>query len=298
MGISDSIAKLRSDLGITRSEVARRSGCSGPTVRSVESGSGSIASMLSVTGALGASLTWPGYNPDEPLGVSLAAARRQAGISQRTMAAIIGVTQPTIVAMERRTDGRMQTLERYFDALAVPASVLHRNLSSVPKGRRLVPAQNSPLADIVYTPRSLAKAVIDHHSLTGVVLDPCRGDGAFYDQFPGHADTRWCEIVEGRDFMQWQAPVDWIVTNPPWSKFRSFLVHGMRVAENVVYLAAFNHYGTKARQSDIRRHGFGIRSILFVPTPQCFPHSGLQLCAIWLQRGWKGPCQMEEIERM
>jgi len=254
--------------------------------------------MLSVLGALGGSLTWPDRNPDEPLGVSLAAARRQAGISQRTMAAMIGVTQPTIVAMERRTDGRMQTLERYLDALAIPASVLTANQLSEPKGRRLVPARNSPLADIVYTPRSLAKAVIDHHSLTGVVLDPCRGDGAFYDQFPGHVDARWCEIVEGRDFTQWQAPVDWIVTNPPWSKFRDFLVHGMHVAENVVYLAAFNHYGTKARQADIRRHGFGIRSILFVPTPQGFPHSGLQLCAVWLQRGWKGPCRMEELEKL
>jgi transcriptional regulator with XRE-family HTH domain len=206
MGISDSIAELRSDLGITRSEVARRSGCSGPTVRSVESGGGSIASMLSITGALGASLTWPDRNPDEPLGASLAEARRQAGMSQRTMGAMVGVTQPTIVAMERRTDGRMQTLERYLDALAVPASVLTGNQSSEPKGRRLVPARNSPLADIVYTPRSLAKAVIDHHPLTGVVLDPCRGDGAFFDQFPDHVDACWCEIAEGRDFMRCEPP--------------------------------------------------------------------------------------------
>jgi transcriptional regulator with XRE-family HTH domain len=297
MDISHIIAELRSNLGITRSEVARRSGCSGPTVRSVESGGGSIASMLSITGALGALLTWPDRNPVEPLGASLAVARRRAGMSQRTMAAMIGVTQPTIVAMERRTDGRMQTLERYLDALAVPALVLTGNQSSEPKGRRLVPARNSPLADIVYTPRSLTKAVIDHHPLTGVVLDPCRGDGAFFDQFPDHVDACWCEIAEGRDFMRWQVPVDWIVTNPPWSKFRSFLDHSMNVAENVVFLAALNHYGTKARLADIRRHGFGMRSILFVPTPQGFPHSGLQLCAVWLQRGWQGPCEMDELRK-
>jgi transcriptional regulator with XRE-family HTH domain len=236
--------------------------------------------MLSVLGTLGRSLTWRGRSPEETLGASLAAARRQAVMSQRTMAAMIGVTQPTIVAIERRTHGRMQTFEQCLNALTVRASVLHENLSSEPKGRRLVPARNSPLADIVYAPRSLAKAVIDHHPLTGIVLDPCRGDGSFFDQFPDHVDARWSEVVEGQDFTQWQAPVDWIVTNPPWLKFRSFLNHSMNVAENVVYLAQFNHYGRKTQLDDIRRHGFGIRSMLFVPTPQSFPHSGLQLCAV------------------
>jgi transcriptional regulator with XRE-family HTH domain len=296
MGISDRVVELRTHLGITRSELARRSGCSAPTVRSVETGSGSITSLLNVVGALGASLTWPDRNPEEPLGRSLAIARRRSGMSQRTMAAMVGITQPTIVAMERRTHGRIQTLERYLDALEVAAFVLPEPPPPEPKGRRLVPAQNSPNRDIVFTPRSLAKAVIDHHPLNGLVLDPCRGDGAFYDQFPDHVDARRCEITEGRDFLSWQVPVEWIVTNPPWSKFRSFLVHGMKVSENVVFLAALNHYGTKARQSDIRRYGFGMRSVLFVPTPRDFPQSGLQLCAVWLRRGWKGPCEMRELD--
>ena len=246
MSISDCIAELRSHLGITRSEVAKRTVCSVPTIRSVETCTGSIASMLSVIDALGGSLIWEHRKPEEPLGTSLATARRRCGMSQRTMAAMIGVTQPTVVAMERRTHGRMQTLKRYLDAVAVLAAVQSVNASPEPKGRRLVRARNSPKADIVYTPRSLAKAIIDHHPLTGTVLDPCRGARAFFDQFPNYVDARWCEIAEGRDFMHWQAPVDWIVTNPPWSMFRNFLVHSMRVTKNIVFLAAFNHYGTKA----------------------------------------------------
>jgi transcriptional regulator with XRE-family HTH domain len=297
MGISDRINELRSRLGITRSELARRAGCSVPTVWSVETGSGSITSMLRIMGALNGSLAWSDRNWDEPLGKSLASARHQAGMSQRTMAAMIGVTQPTVVALERRSQGRMQTLERCLDALALRASVIPETPSSEPKGRRLVPARNNPFSDIVYTPRSLAQAVISHFPLSGAVLDPCRGGGAFFDQFPSHVNGLWCEIGQGRDFLNWQAPVQWIVTNPPWSKFRSFLVHGMKVSENIVFLAAFNHFGTKARQADIRNHGFGIRSVLFVPTPKSFPQSGLQLCAMWLQRGWKGPCEMKELER-
>lgn len=296
MAISDRIVELRSHLGLTRPEIARRSGCSVPTITSVEAGNGSIASMLSVIGALGGSLTWSDRSPDKPLGLSLASARRRSGMSQRTMAAMIGVTPPTIVSMERRGHGRMQTLERYLDALEVRAAVVPNPVAPEPRGRRLVPAKNSPHADIVYTPRTLAQAVISHFPLSGVVLDPCRGDGAFFDQFPDHTDVRWCEIVEGRDFLKWQVPVDWIVTNPTWSRFREFLVHGMKISENIVFLAAFNHYGTKARQADIRRQGFGMRSVLFVPTPKSFPQSGLQLCAVWLERGWTGSCAMEELD--
>lgn len=296
MPISGRIAELRSDLGITRTDLARRSGCSVPTVKSVEAGRGSITSMLNVVGALGGSFTWPDRNPDEPLGQSLASARRQSGMSQRTMAAMIGVTQPTVVAIERRIQGRMQTLDRFLQVLAIQPHLEAENNQKNSKLRRLIPPKNAPSADVVYTPRSLAKLIIDHHPLSGKVLDPCRGDGAFIDQFPEHVVGRWCEIAEGRDFLDWQEPVQWIITNPPWSEFRGFLVHGMKVSENVVYLAAFNHYGTKARQSDIRRYGFGMRSVLFVPTPKGFPPSGLQLCAIWLQRGWAGPCEMKQLK--
>lgn len=73
--------------------------------------------------------------------------------------------------------------------------------------------------------------------MADVVIDPYRGDGAFYDQYPAHVDRRWCEITQRRDFMDCRAPVQWIMTNPPWSKLREFLAHGMTVAGNVVMQA-------------------------------------------------------------
>ena len=33
-----------------------------------------------------------------------------------------------------------------------------------------------------------------------VVIEPCRGDGAFYDNLPGSVKKEWCEINQGRDF--------------------------------------------------------------------------------------------------
>ncbi len=124
-----------------------------------------------------------------------------------------------------------------------------------------------------------------------MVLDPCRGDGAFYDQYPDHVDRRWCEFNQGRDFLDWLAPVQWIITNPPWSKLREFLVRAMMVADNVVFLMTLVHISTKARLADMRRAGFGLREVFMVPEPRTgWPWSGFQLAAIHFQRGWDGPC--------
>jgi len=87
--------------------------------------------------------------------------------------------------------------------------------------------------DVVLTPENIAEDIVRHFNPSGRVLDPCRGEGAFSDQMPG---CEWCEIREGRDFFEWNEPVDWIVSNPPYSIFSPFLRHSMKVAENIIYL--------------------------------------------------------------
>lgn len=87
------------------------------------------------------------------------------------------------------------------------------------------------------TPPELAIAVIGLFAdrMTGSVLDPAKVLRAFHDRFPSHLDRHWCEISEGRDFLDWQQPVDWVMTNPPWSRLRDFSRHAMRIAQNVVW---------------------------------------------------------------
>lgn len=154
---------------------------------------------------------------------------------------------------------------------------------------QLNPNKNTPDKDIVYTPRDVALEIINHFKPTGKILDPCKGDGAFSDQIPLCV---WCEIQEGKDFMHWIAPVDWIISNPPWSKMREFLAHGMEVADNIVYLTSINHYTTKRRIRDMREAGFGIKEFYCIPTPKTFPQSGFQLAAVHTQRGYTGSVAM------
>lgn len=146
--------------------------------------------------------------------------------------------------------------------------------------------------DVVQTPPDLARRIVDHFKPSGHILEPCRGKGNFLQWMP---EASWCEISEGKDFMDWTEPVDWIVTNPPWSQIRGFLKHAMTVADDIVFLMTVNHVWTKARVRDIREAGFGIKEICLCEMPVEFPQSGFQLGAIHVSRGWKGDIRLGDI---
>lgn len=88
--------------------------------------------------------------------------------------------------------------------------------------------------DRVYTPVWVAEDLIRHFRPSGRVLEPCAGPGEIFKRLGPNA--LWCEIDEGRDFFDFHDPVDWIVTNPPYSKTRPFFNHAMTIAEHIVFL--------------------------------------------------------------
>lgn len=150
--------------------------------------------------------------------------------------------------------------------------------------------------DLVYTPVDLALDIISHFQPTGKVLDPCKGTGAFYDNFPAHCEKFWCEIDQGVDFFSFNEKVQWCVSNPPWSKMRQFLEHSYEIADNIVFLVTINHIVTKARLRKMNEKGFGIKEFYGVKTPgKPWPASGFQLAACHLQRNWTGPCSFTGV---
>ena len=141
--------------------------------------------------------------------------------------------------------------------------------------------------DIWMTPPELAQQIVDHFAPEGLCLDPARGDGAFYNAFPGEKD--WCEITSGRDFLLSNVQAEWAITNPPWSIFRKFLSKAFSVANNVVLLVPVYHAFTSARYRDMLSAGFGIKEICFVVPPKNFPVMGFMLAAIHWQKNYEGP---------
>lgn len=121
-------------------------------------------------------------------------------------------------------------------------------------------------SDCVYTPTWAAKDMIEFFKPTGRILEPCKGSGSILQFLPG-AD--WCEIVDGKDFFKWNAQVDWIISNPPYSQFNEWLQHSFDICENVVYLIPlqkiFNAYGVikicrnRGWMKHIRFYGGGSR---------------------------------------
>lgn len=141
--------------------------------------------------------------------------------------------------------------------------------------------------DVVYTPDWCAEDMVRHFNPQGVVLEPCKGAGVFMDYLP--TDAAWCEISEGKDFFEWTDPVDWVISNPPYSLTRPWFRHSYTIAANLVYLVplrnVFSGYGFLREIADfggiveIRTYGTG--STLGFPM-------GNAIGAFHIQRDYKG----------
>lgn len=146
--------------------------------------------------------------------------------------------------------------------------------------------------DCIMTPDWLAEKIVQHYKPQGSILEPCKGDGAFMRYLPAH--TQWCEISQGRDFINYCGHVDWIITNPPWSKIKAFLIKGFQVSDNIVYLFTINHMWTKARMRLMRDYNFSIKEIILLPSIPEFPQTGFQLGVLYLKKGYKGPITLTD----
>lgn len=150
-------------------------------------------------------------------------------------------------------------------------------MSLVPKGGN----------DEVFTPIELARFCIDRCYIkpTDKVLEPCCGDGVFLNILNARGfSTDWCEINKGRDFFQYTDKVDWIITNPPFSKYREFMLHSMKLANKIGMLVPFTNVVTKARLRDLEENGFWFNEVHLVSTPKSFPQSGFQLVFVIFER--------------
>lgn len=290
MSLGQLITKERQRQGHSMAEIARRSGITNNSVASVEEGSATILTMEKVITSLGCRLTWDGYPKGASLGNAIRQVRHQRGMSQADLGRATDVTTRTLITMESQTKGRMRILNAIVKELRIKPKI-------IPKNRRLVPTKNAPELDVVYTPRELAKSVIDHFQPKGSVLEPCRGSGHFFDAFPPDTTKHYCEIDEGLDFFDWHDPVDWVISNPPWSQFRAFNAHAMGLASNVVWIIPLVHFSGKARVRDVREMGFGFREIVLLDTPNDWPQGGFQLAAFHLRRGYAGPIRTMDTQR-
>ena len=174
------------------------------------------------------------------------------------------------------------------------------------KKKQLIPT-NTIRNDCIQTPVELASDIVNYFKPQGRILEPCKGNGSFIkayetynliNQFTGNEGIQWtwCEIKEGKDFFDFNEKVDWIITNPPYSKMRKFLQKSMRVSDNVVFLTTINHLWLKARLNDIDKSKFGIKEIIIFNTPKSFPPAGFQIGCFHLKKGYEGEIKFSKLK--
>jgi len=139
--------------------------------------------------------------------------------------------------------------------------------------------------DCIMTPLYLCKEMVDHYKPQGTILEPCCGEGNFLKYLP---TADWCEITKGKDFLTLNGHWDWIITNPPYSIYRSFLNKSMEVADNIVFLQLINATFYKARLRDMWNKNFGIKEIYAIKTPKEFPQFGFQMGCVYYKKNWIG----------
>jgi hypothetical protein len=135
--------------------------------------------------------------------------------------------------------------------------------------------------DIYYfhqTPEDLAKDLIKLCPLEegDKVLEPFKGEGAFYNNFPEYVDKEWCEIEEGRDYTAYEGQADWVITNPPFmvetqdgrkNSMFPILHHFSKVAtKGIAFLAndRFISTLTPKRLGELEERGWCIHNVCVV----------------------------------
>lgn len=154
------------------------------------------------------------------------------------------------------------------------------------------------IGDKVYTPVHIAQAIINdiEFKIVGKVLDPFRGKGAFYDNYPEGVEKDWCEIDDGKDFFDYNEKVDWIVSNPPYSIFSKVLEHSLEICDNIVYLIPINKLTSSfTRIKRLMAWGGIPHVILMSPKEIGFPF-GFAVGAVYFKKGYTGPTTFSTLE--
>ena len=115
--------------------------------------------------------------------------------------------------------------------------------------------------DIFITPPSLSKFAINMIDYTDkdIWLDPFKNNGSYYNQFP--INKKWCEILDNKDFFEFNEPVDIICSNPPYSCIDKVLSKSIELQPRVIqYLLGINNLTTK-RLEFMEKNNYGLTKI-------------------------------------
>ncbi len=93
---------------------------------------------------------------------------------------------------------------------------------------------------ICFTKPEMAKHLISLIDMKGInsIMEPCYGDGAFFNNLPKNTKNEYCEINEGKDYLKYVGNVDLTLSNPPFvprKLFWEFMIKAMETTNKKIY---------------------------------------------------------------
>ena len=101
-----------------------------------------------------------------------------------------------------------------------------------------------------------------------MVIEPFKGEGAFYNAFPDYVLKDWAEKEEGKDYTDISGEYDWVVTNPPYR-----VETGSRRINSFWFL--LDYYSLRAK-----------KGIAFLANDKCFQVLTPRRMMLLKERGW------------
>jgi len=119
--------------------------------------------------------------------------------------------------------------------------------------------------DVIFTPLKVVKKLIPMmpFEVNDRVLDAWAGDKIFYNHYPSSIVKDWCEIRDGRDFLDYEE-TDWICSNPPYSKLKTHFPHILKICKKGFGLLIGYMNLSTAKMAMLNKAGFHITHIHYL----------------------------------
>mgnify|MGYP006114888393 FL=1 len=147
--------------------------------------------------------------------------------------------------------------------------------------------------DIFITPDTLIE---EHYSIIkpylrddDLILDPCSHTTMkYYNKFKdNNYAVDWCEITEGRDFLEYSKHADCICGNPPYSIINDFLDKIIDLNPRVVSLLIGFLNCTTLRLEKMKKAGYTVVKFNLTKVHKWF---GFSLLIVWIKDYDGKPC--------
>tara|TARA_R110000782_G_scaffold199844_1_gene288745 strand:+ start:105 stop:686 length:582 start_codon:yes stop_codon:yes gene_type:complete len=131
--------------------------------------------------------------------------------------------------------------------------------------------------DIIFTPKPVAELMIEMCNIqpNDKVLDPSKGGGVFYDNFP-ECDKSYCEITEDIDYFDASGTYDLIIGNPPYSIWNKWLDKTMELTDKFCYIFGVMNLSSPRLQR-IYEKGYVIKKFHIIKVDYWFSQSFIVL---------------------